>query len=64
MMRGSKIEFLVGGTVASTAILLSAWNGNTDFMALLLLLFFLVPSFRRSALKLLKGQNNDSCDPR
>lgn len=55
-------EYLFAGGVASLAILLSAWNGNVDWMALLLFLFFLVPSFRRAALRLLRGQKGDGCD--
>jgi len=47
--------------VAGAAVLLSAHHGTLDFMALLLFLVFLHPSFRRFALKMLRLTKGD-CD--
>lgn len=53
---------IYAGAVATVAVLLSAWNGSLDWMALLLLLFFLVPGFRRSAMRFLRGNQDAGRD--
>jgi hypothetical protein len=49
---------IYAGAVATAAVLTSAYQGSLDWMAMLLLLFFLVPSFRRSAMRFLRGNQD------
>ena len=68
-MTARKVKRIAWGTVyasivGSAALLMSAWQGSFDWMALLVLLFFLVPQFRDAAMQFIRGQTgNEKPEP-
>ena len=68
-MTSTKVKRIAWGTVyasivGSVALLMSAWQGSFDWMALLVLLFFLVPKFRESAMQVIRANTgNEKPEP-
>lgn len=64
-MKRKQVENALGLAVISTAILVTAFRGNTDWMGLALLaVLFKLPGTRRIARLFDRRDDDDRCDPR
>lgn len=63
-MRRKKTENYLGLAVVSAAVLITAWKGSVDYLALALVaILFKLPGTRRIA-TLFSKHEDDSCNPR
>jgi hypothetical protein len=61
--RRPNIALIFAALVIAAAILLTAYHGNIDWMALLLFLALLLPGWKRIFTRWLERNSNDRCEP-